>query len=86
MVEEIFNEGPECLNRTVYDIDMSSFLRVWSIKFNMQRNTLSDLLKYLKKFDQTLPTDYRPLLETPREFIKLCGSRKLHSFYIKNMR
>jgi hypothetical protein len=63
---EIIVDEPVSLSKKVYDLDFKSFLRIWAIKFNVQRNALSDLLRYLKKIDSDLPLDSRTLLRTPR--------------------
>ena len=53
-------------HKAVFELNLHDFLRVWSVHHNINRNALNPLLKYLQKFDKTLPKDYRSLLKTPR--------------------
>lgn len=56
------NEEEEMIGTTPVD-----FLRHWIVKFNVNRVACNHLLKYLHhNFDATIKTDYRSLLNTPR--------------------
>lgn len=51
---------------SVYSLNLKDFLKSWTSFYNINRNALNSLLKYLKKIDETLPIDYRSLMQTPR--------------------
>lgn len=50
---------------------VNDFLQKWSIEYNINKNSLSELLKFLKPFFPDLPSDYRTLLKTPRNLKKI---------------
>lgn len=54
------------LNTTDY---IGKMIREHAIKFNLNRTSVSSLLKGLKKIYPLLPSDYRSLLKTPRKTI-----------------
>lgn len=51
----------------IFDLNLEDFLKVWSVKFFINKDALNILLKYINnKFDKKIPKDYRKLLQTPR--------------------
>lgn len=65
---------------TVYDLGLKDFLKKWSTYYNINRNALSSLLKFLKKFDESLPTDSRTLMQTPRntDLVEMSPGHYIH--------
>lgn len=63
--EEKRNDGEK---ENIYDLSLENFLKVWAVKYFVNRNTLNVLLKFLNnKIDKKIPHDYRKLLQTPRQ-------------------
>jgi len=65
------------LNTTNY---VRKLIRENAIKYNLNRTSVSSLLKGLKRVYPLLPSDYRSLLKTPRktEIRKFAGSEYIH--------
>lgn len=47
--------------------NLTTFLRDWSMQYNIRQQALKPLLQKLNQLDPTLPTDPRRLLNTPRD-------------------
>lgn len=63
------------------DINISNFLTLWALQFNIKSNALTALLKYLKRNDYpTLPSDSRTLMCTPmkNKIIEISGGMYAH--------
>lgn len=53
-------------NHTVETEDTATFLKKWTFKYNIQRNAITELLKYLKQNGHPhLPADSRTFFQTP---------------------
>lgn len=51
---------------TYEDKSLSTFLRNWSLEFNISQNAMKPLMQKLAQYDRTLPNSPRRLLRTPR--------------------
>lgn len=51
---------------TYEDESLSTFLRKWSLEFNISQNAMKPLMQKLTQYDRTLPNSPRRLLRTPR--------------------
>jgi hypothetical protein len=62
--------------------NLTTFLKEWNKKYNVQQNAMTDLLHHLNKYFPELPLDSRTLLKTPRNLKKKNGKRVLYSYWI----
>ncbi|KAK5647965.1 hypothetical protein RI129_002857 [Pyrocoelia pectoralis] len=57
-------------NNSNIDNNINVQIRNWALTHNIPLNAISDLLKILKSYFPSLPTDARSLLNTPRHIVK----------------
>lgn len=61
------NETASAIRNESCEQDLGTFLRDWSIKYNITHQALKPLLEKLAEYHRQLPVDPRRLLKTPRK-------------------